>query len=155
MTAKPQGDKGTYLLLIQLDRSRELTIGRLGTFTFRTGWYAYAGSAFGPGGLEARLSRHARTDKRFHWHIDYLLEYARLTQSWQTVCPARLECRWAAAIRELPAAQNPIAHFGASDCRCRGHLVYWAGRPNDCRIQKALSAASPENCDLNRSTYIQ
>jgi len=39
------------------------------------GYYIYIGSAFGPGGVRARMLRHLRADKPKHWHIDYLREF--------------------------------------------------------------------------------
>ena len=47
--------KGAYALVLHLERKEEITVGRLGTFAFPAGYYLYAGSALGPGGLEARL----------------------------------------------------------------------------------------------------
>jgi Uri superfamily endonuclease len=38
------------------------------------GRYLYCGSAKGPGGLKARLSRHMRRGKSVRWHIDRLTE---------------------------------------------------------------------------------
>jgi Uri superfamily endonuclease len=145
--------KGTYLLLIRLDRSTALPVGRLGTFPFCKGWYAYAGSALGPGGLQARLARHAREKKRVHWHIDYLLGHACLVQSWQLACPIRLECEWAAALLRLPEACVAVRYFGASDCRCPGHLIYWPSRPQDDQIEATLRGAAPDGCDLARTVY--
>ena len=43
-------DKGTYILIMGLGTMKRLEIGRLGTFDFIPGYYAYVGSAFGPGG---------------------------------------------------------------------------------------------------------
>jgi Uri superfamily endonuclease len=119
------------------------------------GWYAYAGSALGSGGLQARLARHARTQKRLHWHIDYLLKRARLVQSWHTACPARLECAWASALLQVPKAQIAIRRFGASDCRCLGHLIYWPAHPEINQLETALRAASPGHCDLRHTSYTQ
>jgi len=42
--------KGTYILILTLNKSRKIYIGRLGEFTFEYGYYAYVGSALGPGG---------------------------------------------------------------------------------------------------------
>ena len=145
--------KGTYLLLIWMNQTARLTVGRLGAFSFCAGWYAYAGSALGPGGLQARLARHARSQKRIHWHVDYLLESAQLVQSWQITCPARLECEWAAALAHLERAEIAVHRFGASDCRCPGHLIYWPARPVDSQIEEALRAASPPHCALKRTLY--
>ena len=44
-------ETGTYVLLLHLPDNEQLTIGKLGTFDFPAGWYAYVGSAFGPGGV--------------------------------------------------------------------------------------------------------
>jgi len=64
---------GTYALILHLSKKLErIEIGKLGRFAFDAGFYVYVGSAFGPGGLKARLQRHLRTDKPLHWHIDLL-----------------------------------------------------------------------------------
>jgi Uri superfamily endonuclease len=140
--------KGTYLLLSHLDHQVEIRVGRLGTFSLNAGWYAYAGSALGPGGLPARLARHSRTDKRLHWHIDYLLQHATVETIWQTTYPQRLECAWAAAMQDLPDAQTPIRGFGASDCSCTAHLIYLPRRPDDQQITSALASRSPAQAEV-------
>jgi hypothetical protein len=55
------------------DRPIEIRVGRLGKLGFDTGIYAYVGSALGPGGVAARLSRHIAGARKDRWHIDYLL----------------------------------------------------------------------------------
>jgi Uri superfamily endonuclease len=124
----PPPTPGTYALLIRLERERILTIGRLGTFALAPGWYVYLGSALG--GLEARLARHRRREKRLHWHIDYLLAQAELVEVWWAASNERQECRWAQAALSLPSASVPIRRFGASDCRCPAHLVACTDRPH-------------------------
>jgi Uri superfamily endonuclease len=42
------------------------------------GRYIYAGSAYGPGGLKARVSRHMRRAKRSQWHIDQLTKTGKV-----------------------------------------------------------------------------
>ncbi len=42
--------RGSYLLVARLAYPAEIAVGRLGTSLFPAGWYAYAGSALGPGG---------------------------------------------------------------------------------------------------------
>ena len=146
MQTTPQG---TYLLLAQLGRGVEIQVGKLGTFSLDGGWYAYAGSALGPGGLPARVARHARADKRLHWHIDYLLQYAALETIWQTSYPQRLECAWAAAVLDLSGAQIAVRGFGASDCRCTSHLIYFPRRPDDQQITSALAGRSPTQARIH------
>jgi Uri superfamily endonuclease len=112
---------GTYVLLVRVDQPLTLAVGRLGTVTFSGGYYAYVGSAHGPGGLRARLRRHLRAAKPLHWHIDYLTAAAPVTAIWLRESPERLECVWA---RELIARGSvPVPRFGSSDCSCPAHLV--------------------------------
>lgn len=116
---------GTYLLVLQADAPSTVAVGRLGTFTLDAGFYAYLGSAQGPGGLAARLARHVRPDKCLHWHIDHLT--AALPIVHVAVCEdsRRLECVWVQRLAALPGVQIPIAGFGSSDCRagCPAHLL--------------------------------
>jgi Uri superfamily endonuclease len=116
---------GTYLLALWLCQEETVSVGRLGTHLFPAGWYLYVGSARGPGGVAARLNRHARhlgCNKRPHWHIDFLRERAVWAGAWAG--PDLLECAWAAEIQRLPHARSVVRRFGASDCRCATHLVH-------------------------------
>jgi len=121
--------KGTYALLMYLSEDVPLQIGRLGCFVFPAGYYLYVGSALGPGGLRARLARHARREKARHWHIDYLLDVAELLETWEAATEERWECRWAEAAISLEGSNVPVARFGASDCRCPAHLIHFTQRP--------------------------
>jgi len=44
-------ERGTYILIASVLQMKRLKIGRLGTYDLLPGFYAYVGSAFGPGGL--------------------------------------------------------------------------------------------------------
>ena len=44
----------TYAIIMQLAKSAEITVGKLGTFKFEPGYYTYIGTAFGPGELKTR-----------------------------------------------------------------------------------------------------
>lgn len=125
MAAHSLNGAGTYALIIALDRSQDILIGRRGRFYFPAGFYVYVGSALGPGGVAARLARHLRAEKRLHWHIDYLLgsKYARVEQVWGVESVARLECEWARQAMRWPGARIVVPRFGASDCHCPAHLV--------------------------------
>ena len=74
--------RGTYILILRLDRTRTLQVGSLGRFRFPGGYFAYVGSAFGPGGLGGRLKHHLNPSAPAHWHIDTLRKVARLHQVW-------------------------------------------------------------------------
>lgn len=128
---------GTYLLGLRLSCDHELWIGRLGTFAFPAGWYAYTGSALG--GLRARLRRHLRQTKALRWHIDYLLARAEPCEVWFVISPRRLECQWASMLATLPGAAIPVARFGASDCRCPAHLIHWPTQPAPDQLAALLA----------------
>ena len=125
--------------MLYVYRKVETQIGRLGHRTFHPGWYAYVGSAFGPGGLKARLGRHLRYEKSHRWHLDYLRPLATVKAVWVSYSTKRLEHQWAAALRHESLGGIAIAGFGASDCSCVSHLIYYPRRPLWRDLQKQLS----------------
>lgn len=132
---------GTYLLWMQLDTSLRVRVGGLGPVGFPAGNYGYVGSAFGPGGIAARLGRHLRLNKSQRWHVDYLSGAAKPRAVWVSYDEARYEHRWAATLAALPGARVPVAGFGSSDCGCPTHLV-WFRRPPSLQVFRA--ACTPE-----------
>ncbi|MDY7075585.1 MAG: GIY-YIG nuclease family protein [Chloroflexota bacterium] len=117
-------------MILRLPRLTTIGIGRLGHFQFQAGWYAYAGSACGPGGLVARVSRHLRAPKPLRWHVDYLRAYARPVEIWYATGTRRRECVWAQALSDLQGASIPVPRFGASDCCCPAHLTHFPTSPD-------------------------
>ena len=111
--------KGSYILLIKLPEEQTITAGRLKTTRFPRGYYAYVGSALG--GFKARLNRHLKSNKKPHWHIDYLLQKAHIDDIIVCETEKRLECRIAKAIG---SQFDDIPGFGCSDCRCPSHLFF-------------------------------
>lgn len=113
-------DRGIYVAVFQLDADTEIEVGRLGRFLFDRGFYFYVGSA--QRNLNGRLARHARREKPLRWHIDYLSVHARMLGAIVIEGTRQDECALARRITVLrcPAIRN----FGASDCRCRGHLFH-------------------------------
>ena len=122
--------KGTYVLVLRLPRTRSIQVGKLGKFDFRPGYYLYVGSAFGPGGLGARLKHHLKTFARPHWHIDYLRRAAALEQVWYSEDEIPCEHDWANRLQALPGVAIPAMGFGASDCACQSHLFYFSRLPS-------------------------
>ncbi len=133
---------GTYALLLELHGKSKVRVGRLGLTTFDAPVYLYSGSAFGPGGLPARLTHHLGLSEKPHWHIDYLRSAATVSQVWTTTDPRRLECAWAAAARSLRGAREVIG-FGASDCRCASHLVELPRIPKRSTFRRYLRDLDP------------
>ncbi len=125
----PDSGGGLYVLLLELGAPARLEVGRLGVFDAAAGWYAYAGSAHGPGGLRGRLAHHLRPVRTPHWHIDVLREVAPLRQIWWAHAAAADEHSVAAALLALPGGRLPFPRFGASDCKCAAHLVWFAAPP--------------------------
>lgn len=125
---------GSYLLVLYLPRRTELTVGRLGSFCFARGWYFYSGTAFGPGGLKARLGHHLGPLKRYHWHVDYLRRVAQIRSLWYQI-DINNEHFWPAALMEFPFASIPVAGFGSSDCGCLSHLVHFPSCPKQGDIR--------------------
>jgi Uri superfamily endonuclease len=130
--------KGVYALILRLDRDRRIQIGRLGGFRFTTGSYVYVGSAWGTGGLAARIGRHLRADKICRWHIDYLRRHAAITQVWAGRFRPEEEHRWAHVFISLFNAAVPAEKFGSSDCRCPAHLFRLPKAPAIEAFNRAL-----------------
>lgn len=128
--------KGSYILVLQLDAPLTgLAIGRLGRFDFASGYYIYVGSAFGSGGIEARLAHHRRREKLHpHWNIDYLRAHTRLREAWTVAGPERLECRWCKAMAAHPALSIPAPRFGSRDTGCAAHLFYLPHPPRSAML---------------------
>ena len=122
---------GVYHLLIHLAWNTNILVGKLGDFHFAVGYYVYTGSALR--GLESRISRHRRREKRLHWHIDYLLQHGRIIDVVTHETTERLECLFNEKILSLPGCRVPVKGFGSSDCDCISHLTYFEERPDISR----------------------
>ncbi len=115
-------NKGIYLLALRLSKSLRITPGQLPETTFPSGHYLYVGRS--KDSLQGRIRRHLRKQKKTFWHIDYLLSRARIENIW--IKPGDFdECQITHKIHHLFChARYPVNKFGASDCRCPGHLLY-------------------------------
>lgn len=114
--------KGCYCLIIILDESEEIKIGKLGKIRFEKGHYVYVGSAMRS--LEARLKRHLSDEKKLHWHVDYLLKSCEITDIIYNE-NKKVECELS---QYLSAKAEFIKGFGCSDCDCESHLYYFKNR---------------------------
>jgi len=115
--------KGAYAILICLSYPAEVSFGR-NQATIEPGWHAYAGSAFGPGGIKARLRRHLAPEKKLHWHVDRIT--TRASRLIAFAIEGGSECdimaRLARSGHFLPGPEG----FGSSDCAtCEAHLLTW------------------------------
>ena len=119
---------GTYVIIMQTDKAVRARVGSIGFIDIKVGHYLYIGSAFGPGGIKARVSRHYKTFKTRHWHLDYLREYLEPVEVWFTHDKQRREHDWASLLASQPKLE-PVSNFGCSDCRCNSHLFFQFPRP--------------------------
>lgn len=115
---KEAKDRGTYLLILHLKRSRKVRIGKLGEVYFNKGFYIYVGSAML--NLTKRMERHRRLRKRHHWHIDELRAVAEFHSLLAIRSSDRLECEIAKALSRT--TEWSILDFGSTDCSCHSHL---------------------------------
>ena len=109
--------KGCYILIIELKNDITIQIGKIGNILFQKGFYAYIGSALN--GLEQRIYRHLRKEKKIRWHIDYLLQHGRIIKIFYKENNKKEECSIA---KKLEAELFSISNFGCSDCKCNSHL---------------------------------
>jgi len=120
---------GTYAMVWRSHSTATTSVGHWGPLRLRKGYYLYVGSAFGPGGVRARVLRHCRREKLSHWHIDYLRRFLHPLGAWYSHDPPRLEHRWAQFFLAIPG-MFPIERFGCSDCSCHTHLFHTRSAPS-------------------------
>lgn len=113
--------KGCYCLIINMKKDSKIKIGRkLGKIEFRQGYYVYVGSAMNS--LIARIERHLSDDKKMHWHVDYLLKKAEISDVIYNQSKRKIECDLS---RYISTQSEGIKDFGCSDCECESHLYYF------------------------------
>jgi len=134
--------KGTYLLVIELNKDLSIDIGKLGSIEFKSGFYLYVGSALN--GLDQRIQRHLKSEKKLHWHIDYLLKHAKIISVFYRESDNREECVIAKALNEN---LSPVIGFGCSDCKCKTHLFYGFKKEILSSIEKLQMCRYPINAN--------
>lgn len=121
--------KGTYVLILQSEQKVQVQVGKLGKVEIEPGFYVYIGSAFGPGGLKARVGRHLKKRKKLKWHIDYLRKSLEIIDVYYSAENEQLECIWSAKF----AKNNGVAllkGLGSSDCKCPTHFWFFKEKPD-------------------------
>jgi len=90
-----QSKIGSNTLIIQSFSNAKVQVGRWRQIDLEPGYDLYVGSAFGPRGVQVRISRHYHKTKRKHWPIDYLSDFVNPISVWYSYEFQRLEHRWA------------------------------------------------------------
>lgn len=121
-------DRGSYILILRLEKDLTLPVGGLGHVSFRRGFYVYTGSAMA--NLKRRMERHKRIRKRNHWHIDFLRSVSEFHDILPIRSSERIECQLANCLSGIACWEIP--GFGSSDCECRTHLFGWEVDPLLC-----------------------
>ena len=116
--------KGCYCLIISLEKDKTIKIGKkLGNIQFKQGKYVYVGSAMNS--LFGRIRRHLSDEKKLHWHVDYLLKHAEITDVIYNESRKKIECKLS---HYLSNTTEGITGFGCSDCECESHLYFFKNR---------------------------
>ena len=139
---------GTYAIIVRCMDEEKIAVGRLGDCRFESGYHVYVGSAFGSGGVRARVMRHRRNQKALHWHIDYLTSRMPVTGAWYSHDLEPREHLWARVMSGLSSSQC-LKGFGSSDCDCFSHLFHFLAQPRMPVFREALMRAAPEHRRLD------
>ena len=144
---------GTYALIFSGLKKGPVVIGKLGTLQLQTGFYVYIGSAFGPGGLKARIKHHINHSSRPHWHLDYLSPILKLCEIWYTYDQTRREHQWAAIHSQTRGVFLPLPGFGSSDCRCLSHLFFYKSKPSGNHFRGKIRAKLDDHAKFMIEKY--
>ncbi len=109
--------KGNYLLFLEIDKDIKIDVGKLGKISFQKGIYVYVGSAMA--GFCKRIPRYFRKDRKKHWHIDYLLDHAKILYIFLIPSKENLEEKIAKTLSKIA---EPIPKFGCTDKKSNSHL---------------------------------
>ena len=139
---------GTYALVFKAKQKNRISVGKLGILNLQPGYYVYLGSAFGPGGLKARIGHHSRTPNRHHWHIDYLSEYLSPVEVWYTYDATHREHQWSQVLARARGVSIPLPGFGSSDCHCISHLYFLSARPSRNYFRRKIHAGVDDHARI-------
>ncbi len=145
-----ESKSGTYALVLVAETEFTIRVGRFGLLSGKPGYYIYVGSAFGPGGVKARVKHHKKVSSRPHWHIDYMRQILPLTELWYTYDNQKREHEWAHLISKTSNALLPFPRFGASDCSCPAHLIYLSSKPSYQRFRERMYSQIADHAPIHR-----
>ena len=119
--------KGVYTLVLEVQETITVMVGKIGLLRFDRGLYLYVGSALGDGAssIEGRLRRHTKKHKKTFWHIDHLLirNEVRLLYAIYSMTDIDIECEIVKNTEKYLNISHLVKKFGSSDCCCPTHLL--------------------------------
>jgi Uri superfamily endonuclease len=143
---------GSYIVIGRLDNDVILNSGPFSERQVTQGYYLYSGSAYGPGGLCARITRHLNPDSKKFWHFDHLKANLFFEEILYSVYALNHECELIKAIQEMEKVSFPLPGFGSSDCRkgCPAHLAMF---PLYTNIESVINNLESGGLSLERLSF--
>ena len=119
-------NSGIYILELHAGEEFQIPVKKFNEFTLKEGYYYYIGSA--QKNLSQRITRHFRTAKKVHWHIDHLTTNKNIVIKTAYVipdAPKNLEEEIANNFPSLLNGEIILKGFGNSDTKGSiTHLFY-------------------------------
>ncbi len=140
---------GSYVLALFTQVAMPVQAGALGERVLQAGVYLYVGSAFGPGGIRARLSRHLLGAQTLRWHVDYLGRHMSPVAAWFQTQNEPMEHLWAQVLGQGRGIAGAWPGFGASDCHCTTHLFFAPEMPSLVAFKARLRRAGCDSGGLS------
>ena len=128
--------KGTYSLILELERDQYIEIGKLGKFYSKKGiMYTMAAHL-----ADLKGQYHLKKIKR-KWHIDYLLDNSKIIKIFLSEVEKNYEHEISKSLSNSPNAEVLARGFGSSDCKdgCPSHLIYFSENPEIIGIYQRLN----------------
>jgi len=118
---------GAYLIIFHNREKKQIKTGKLGLIKYVEGYYVYVGS--GRNNVFKRIAHHKKSGRKKHWHIDYIKGHMKIISDIPIVRDDDIECQLSQWLNGIEG--RPVFNFGSSDCRCKGHLIYFKDNPMD------------------------
>ncbi|HNR44721.1 MAG TPA: GIY-YIG nuclease family protein [Methanofastidiosum sp.] len=124
-------------MILLVENDQYIQIGKLGNYLFKKGYYVYNGSALGGFG---RVRYHLKEKKSKRWHIDYLIDKAKIIKIITSEVKINQEHYLSKSLASKKGAEIPVIKFGSSDCNkgCKSHLLYFKKLPDVEVIYESL-----------------
>ncbi|UXD21176.1 hypothetical protein IPA_00865 [Ignicoccus pacificus DSM 13166] len=123
-------EKGAYLLIVEVERGVE-------RWSLKPGLYAYVGSAWGPGGIIARVRRHlTKNFARPRWHIDHLTKSGRPLMAF--IYPNLTEDELYQKVSKV--LKPAVKGFGSTDTKHYTHLFLVDNLENLMKLWRSVEA---------------
>jgi Uri superfamily endonuclease len=143
--------KGSYCIVFDLQNDTKVRVGARGVHEFPSGIYAYVGSALS--GLEKRVARHLRPEKKKRWHIDYLIQKGEVMSTIAVPSDSKqTECAITSALLKSSGARIVMQGFGSSDCACPTHLVYFGPEDPELVMEEVARTVAMLSCFCPKRT---